>query len=199
MSSVSQQPINDGDGKTGLYPYGYGLSYTTVPPTSTPPTSAVPTSAAPTSRPPTSRPPTSAVPTTTRPPTSAVPTSAVPTTTRPPTSAAPTTGSASCTVTYKVAGQWQGGFQGDVTIRNNGSAALSNWTLAWTYANGQTITQLWNASHTQSGSSVTVKGLSWNSTIAPSGTVNFGFLGSWTGTNAVPGSFTLNGSPCGVA
>ncbi|NUT31975.1 MAG: glycoside hydrolase family 3 protein [Hamadaea sp.] len=27
MSSVSQQPINDGDGKTGLFPLGFGLTY----------------------------------------------------------------------------------------------------------------------------------------------------------------------------
>jgi beta-glucosidase len=35
MSSAGQQPINDGDGKTPLFPYGYGLAYgTTQPPTS---------------------------------------------------------------------------------------------------------------------------------------------------------------------
>ncbi|WP_211588964.1 glycoside hydrolase family 3 N-terminal domain-containing protein [Allorhizocola rhizosphaerae] len=30
MSSASQQPINDGDGKTPLFPYGFGLSYSTA-------------------------------------------------------------------------------------------------------------------------------------------------------------------------
>ncbi|MET9951717.1 glycoside hydrolase family 3 N-terminal domain-containing protein [Streptomyces sp. NPDC006339] len=44
MNSASQQPINDGDGKTPLFPYGYGLSYGTTPtpeptPTPTPPAS----------------------------------------------------------------------------------------------------------------------------------------------------------------
>jgi beta-glucosidase len=29
MQSASQQPINDGDGKTPLFPYGFGLTYTT--------------------------------------------------------------------------------------------------------------------------------------------------------------------------
>ena len=37
MQSASQQPINDGDGKTALFPYGFGLTYTptgdTQPPT----------------------------------------------------------------------------------------------------------------------------------------------------------------------
>lgn len=43
MNSASQQPINDGDGKPALYPYGFGLTYPgtpTTPPTTptTPPT-----------------------------------------------------------------------------------------------------------------------------------------------------------------
>jgi hypothetical protein len=29
--------------------------------------------------------------------------------------------------------------------------------------------------------------------------VTFGFLGSWTGANAKPTAFTLNGSACSVA
>jgi beta-glucosidase len=78
MQSASQQPINDGDGKPALFPYGFGLTYgpppTTPPPTTPPPTTVPPTTVPPTTVPPTTttRPPT----TTTRPPT---------TTTRPPT------------------------------------------------------------------------------------------------------------------
>jgi beta-glucosidase len=34
MSSASQQPINNGDGKTPLFPYGFGLGYTSNPPPS---------------------------------------------------------------------------------------------------------------------------------------------------------------------
>ena len=211
MNSVSQQPINDGDGKPALYPYGYGLTYTTLP-TSQPPTTTVPTSAAPTSAAPTSAAPTSAAPTSASPtsatPTSAAPTSVVPTTTRPPTSAVvttrpptsavPTTAATGCVVTYKVANQWQGGFQGDVTIRNQGTSPIANWSLKWTFANGQTISQLWNGTYTQSGTGVTVTGLSWNATIAPNASVNVGFLASWNGTNAAPVSFTLSGGPCAV-
>ncbi|HEX5997386.1 MAG TPA: glycoside hydrolase family 3 N-terminal domain-containing protein [Jiangellales bacterium] len=33
MSSASQQPINDGDGKTPLFPFGFGLAYGSTPPT----------------------------------------------------------------------------------------------------------------------------------------------------------------------
>ncbi|SEU12534.1 glycoside hydrolase family 3 N-terminal domain-containing protein [Nonomuraea wenchangensis] len=38
MSSASQQPINDGDGKTPLFPYGFGLTYGGTPGDTTPPT-----------------------------------------------------------------------------------------------------------------------------------------------------------------
>jgi endo-1,4-beta-xylanase len=97
-------------------------------------------------------PPTSAAATTSR-----SPTSAVATTTRPPTSSVPTTGATgSCSVTYSIAGQWPSGFQGDLKITNTGGSAINNWTLSWTFANGQTISQLWNGSYTQSGATVTV-------------------------------------------
>jgi beta-glucosidase len=54
MQSASQQPINDGDGKTPLFAYGYGLTYGTTPPPTTPP----PTTPPPTTPPPTTPPPT---------------------------------------------------------------------------------------------------------------------------------------------
>ena len=45
MNSASQQPINDGDGKTPLFPYGFGLSYSTGPDTTPPSTPGTPTAA----------------------------------------------------------------------------------------------------------------------------------------------------------
>ncbi|MGW5352021.1 glycoside hydrolase family 3 N-terminal domain-containing protein [Streptomyces sp. NPDC004031] len=57
MQSASQEPVNDGDGKTPLFPYGYGLTYgTTTPPTSPPPTTPPPTTPPPTTPPPTTPP-----------------------------------------------------------------------------------------------------------------------------------------------
>jgi cellulase/cellobiase CelA1 len=85
-----------------------------------------------------------------------------------------------------------------VTITNTGNAPINGWTLTWSFANGQTITQLWNGSYTQSGSSVSVTNVSYNGTIAPGGTTNFGFNGSWNGSNTNPTSFALNGTACTV-
>ncbi|GCF11947.1 endo-1,4-beta-xylanase [Dictyobacter arantiisoli] len=107
----------------------------------------------------------------------------------------PTSG-ATCSVQYVVTNQWTGGFGASVTINNTGSTPISGWTLGWTFANGQTITQLWNASYTQSGSTVSVTNVSYNGTIAPGGNANVGFNGSWNGSNPAPASFTLNGQAC---
>ncbi|WNV88170.1 cellulase family glycosylhydrolase [Umezawaea sp. Da 62-37] len=106
------------------------------------------------------------------------------------------TGTGSCAVAYKVASQWQGGFGADVTIRNTGTAAVNGWTLRWTFANGQTVTQMWGATATQSGTQVSAVNAPYTAAIPAGGSVAFGFNGSWTGTNAAPTAFTLNGASC---
>ncbi|MBA2393248.1 MAG: cellulose binding domain-containing protein, partial [Ktedonobacteraceae bacterium] len=41
----------------------------------------------------------------------------------------------------------------------------------------------------------TVTNASYNGTIAPGQSVSVGFNGTWSGSNPVPTSFTINGSP----
>ncbi|GAA4697432.1 cellulose binding domain-containing protein [Phytohabitans rumicis] len=107
-----------------------------------------------------------------------------PVTTAPATTAPPAPGV--CTATYRVVSQWTGGFQGEVTVRNGGTTSTSAWTAAFSFANGQRVSQAWNATVTQSGAAVTARHLSWNGLLTPGGTATFGFIASWTGTNAVP-------------
>jgi hypothetical protein len=94
-------------------------------------------------------------------------------------------GTAGCTATYSIVGSWQGGFQGNVRV-TAGSAAISAWTVTWTFANGQTVSQAWGATVTASGSAVTAKNVSYNGSLAAGAGTDFGFIGTWTGTNAVP-------------
>ncbi|MER5396921.1 cellulose binding domain-containing protein [Streptomyces sp. NPDC002599] len=101
-----------------------------------------------------------------------------------------------CTVTYRITNQWQGGFQADVSLTNTGSTAWSGWNLGWSFSDGQKITQLWNADHTQSGAAVTAKNVGWNANVAPGSTVAFGFTGSWTGANTKPAAFKLGDQNC---
>jgi lysophospholipase L1-like esterase len=102
---------------------------------------------------------------------------------------------AGCRVDYRVTNQWQGGFGADVTITNLGDP-INGWTLTWSYAAGQSVTQAWNATVTQSGTAVTARNVSYNGAIATNATANFGFNGAWTTANPVPAAFSLNGTPC---
>ncbi|MGA4726908.1 cellulase family glycosylhydrolase [Micromonospora taraxaci] len=120
-------------------------------------------------------------PPTTPPPTTPPPTTPPPTT-PPPTTPPPTGG---CSATYTVTNQWQGGFQGEVRV-TAGTAAITGWTTRWTYANGQSVTQAWNATLTSSGATVTARNADYNGRLAAGASTSFGFIGGWTGSNAPP-------------
>nr|MDT0657725.1 cellulose-binding domain-containing protein [Micromonospora sp. DSM 115978] len=100
-----------------------------------------------------------------------------------------------CGVTYSIASQWQGGFTGNVVLTNLGDP-VSSWTLTWTFASGQRVTQPWNSTVSQSGDQVTARNVSYNGNIATGASTSFGFNGSWTGSNPVPTSFAMDGTTC---
>jgi beta-glucosidase len=160
--SAGQEPINDGDGKIGLFPYGFGLTYDHGPTPSPSPTISPSPSPSPTPLP-------------------------SPT-------VSPSPGTGGCRVGYTTS-DWSNGFTATVTV-TNGPAALSAWSLQWTWPAGQNVTQAWSARVTQSGSTVTATGESWNSALPAGGSVSFGFNAGYTGSNPRPAAFTLNGSPC---
>ncbi|GAA3801257.1 cellulose binding domain-containing protein [Streptomyces phyllanthi] len=103
-----------------------------------------------------------------------------------------------CAVTYRITNQWSGGFQADVQLTNTGTSTWNGWSLAWSFPNGQTVSQMWNAESTQSGSSVTAKNVNWNGTVAAGSSAGFGFTGSWSGTNSKPTAFRLGDQSCTV-
>ncbi|MGP8173077.1 MAG: cellulase family glycosylhydrolase [Terracidiphilus sp.] len=104
-----------------------------------------------------------------------------------------------CTVDYVISPQNSSQFGAAITIKN-GSAAITSWTLTWSFANGQKVSQLWNGIETQSGANVTVKNEPYNGSIAAGGTLTgIGFNGTWNGTtNAIPTAFSINGTACTV-
>jgi hypothetical protein len=122
-----------------------------------------------------------------------------PTRTLPPTlSPTSTPVSGRCSVTYTIQNQWDAGATVEITIKNNGTAAINGWQLAWNFSGNQKITNMWNATFTQNGTAVTATNQSYNSQIPVGGSVSFGFNLSYSGANAKPTSFTLNGSACQV-
>jgi hypothetical protein len=98
-------------------------------------------------------------------------------------------GGGACTASYSVVNSWSGGFQAQVTVKA-GSSGLSGWTVGWTFPGDQKINQMWNASYTQSGESVTANNLSYNGTLAAGQSTTFGFTGTYTSSNATPTSLT---------
>ena len=102
---------------------------------------------------------------------------------------------AGCRVGYTVTSQWQGGFGASVNVENLGDP-IAGWRLTWSFTAGQTVTQLWNGSVSQSGAAVTVTNASYNGSIPTGGAASFGFNGAWTGSNPAPTSFALNGVTC---
>ncbi|MGW2963665.1 glycoside hydrolase family 6 protein [Streptomyces sp. NPDC001220] len=102
-----------------------------------------------------------------------------------------------CTVDYKIQNDWGAGFTAAVTVTNN-SAAKSSWAVKWSYAGNQKVTSFWNSKITQSGTAVTAANETYNGTLATGGSVSFGFNGSYSGTNALPTAFTLDGVTCNV-
>jgi mannan endo-1,4-beta-mannosidase len=104
-----------------------------------------------------------------------------------------------CSVGYRAVHEWPGGFQGELVIRNTGTTPLSGWSLAFTFADGQTVTNMWGGTATQNAGAVTVSPASYTSTIPAAGSVTVGFTGSKGATNTAPTSFRLNGAVCASA
>jgi endoglucanase len=101
-----------------------------------------------------------------------------------------------CRVDYTVTSQWQGGFQAAVKITNLGSP-VTGWTLKFALPDaGQKVVQGWNATWSQSGSTVSAAGIDWNRTLATGAATDVGFVGSFTGANPKPTAFTLNDVAC---
>ncbi|MEU7753479.1 cellulose binding domain-containing protein [Micromonospora sp. NPDC049171] len=111
----------------------------------------------------------------------------------PPTSAPPTTGTPTtpppsgptCTATYRTVNAWSGGFQGEVTV-TAGTAAINGWTVRWELNNGQRIDQVWSGTLSTSGSTATVRNVSYNGSLAAGATTSFGFLASGTPATTSP-------------
>ncbi|HEY4456943.1 MAG TPA: cellulase family glycosylhydrolase [Pseudonocardiaceae bacterium] len=103
-----------------------------------------------------------------------------------------------CQVTYTVTNDWSSGFQGSIDVTNNG-AALSSWTLGFAFPGNQQVSSGWNGTWTQSGPDVAVANAGWNGTLGTGGSVTLGFTATYSGSNAVPTAFTLNGVSCNGA
>lgn len=71
-------------------------------------------------------------------------------------------------------------------VTTAGTSAISNWTVTWTFAGGQSVAQAWNATVTSQGSAVTARNVAYNGALGAGASTAFGFLGSSSGTPSTP-------------
>ncbi|WP_407664701.1 cellulose binding domain-containing protein [Micromonospora tarensis] len=102
-----------------------------------------------------------------------------------------------CQVAY-TPNQWPGGFTATVKV-SPGDTAVSTWTVTWTYAGDERVTSGWNATVSQSGSTVTARNASYNGSIPAGGSTEFGLQGTFGSSGGAPTGFSLNGVPCNGA
>src|ERR1700729_1383239 len=96
----------------------------------------------------------------------------------------------SCAAAYSVPTDWGSGFTANLTITDNGTAAITGWTVTYTYAGNQTLANGWNGNWTQSSKTGTVTSLSYNGSLAAGATTSPGANFNSSGTNAAPTSVT---------
>lgn len=91
----------------------------------------------------------------------------------------------SCSVEYRINGQWPGGFNAQLLVRNTGDEPLENVTLRWAVPTGQSIVHSWSVELSQSGHLVTATDLGGGRALKPGRTVTFGFIGAKDARSAV--------------
>ncbi|GAA2886480.1 hypothetical protein GCM10010517_50260 [Streptosporangium fragile] len=89
-----------------------------------------------------------------------------------------------CTATYRTVNFWQGGFQGEVTVRC--TTAVTSWKTTLTYPSGVNVTQSWSSTLSATPPTFTFTNAAWNGTIPANGSATFGFIASWNGTGVPP-------------
>lgn len=105
---------------------------------------------------------------------------------------------AGCHVSYSITNDWGNGFQAAVSLVNSGSQAINGWTLTWSFSGNQHIYDLWNGRVTQRTKAVSVRNATYNSNLASGGSVSIGFNATYSGSNAKPAAFALNGRNCSM-
>ncbi len=109
---------------------------------------------------------------------------------------APTSNALQAAATFTDVSDWGSGFTGNVAIANQGTAAISGWTLQFDFA--AAISQVWNGqlvSH--AGNHYVVRDAGYNATIGAGQAVSFGFNAAPGNVSAGPANYVLNGVPLG--
>ncbi|WP_422742409.1 cellulase family glycosylhydrolase [Micromonospora sp. WMMD754] len=91
-------------------------------------------------------------------------------------------GEGGCAATYQVTNAWQGGFQGEIQVKNTGTAQINSWTVTWTNPTGTAISSVWNGRLSTTGGKNTVSNEPYNGKVAAQASTSFGFTGTGAGS-----------------
>ena len=156
---------------------------TSEPVTSEPVTSEPVTSEPVTSEPVTSEPVTSE-PVTSEPVTSE-PVTSEPVTSEPVTSEPTIPTNEKCEFTYNIVTEWNAGYIGKVSVKNNSGAAITKWEVTMSYSDGSKISNAWSSTLTGGNEVYTASNAPWNGSIQNNASVNFGMQLSKSVASAV--------------
>lgn len=93
---------------------------------------------------------------------------------------------------YVVSNEWGDGASATIRINNNGSSPINGWSLSWSYDNNS-VSSSWNA-NVEGSNPYTASNVSWNGSIAPGDSAEFGLQISTNGGGAE--TPTLSGDVC---
>jgi hypothetical protein len=85
------------------------------------------------------------------------------------------TGGGGCSVAASTQSQWTNGYVMQVSVTNNGSSAMSGWSVPFALPSGQQITGFWGAGVGPNTGNVTATNLSYNGALAASQSTTWGF------------------------
>ena len=94
-------------------------------------------------------------------------------------------------VVYQTTSDWGTGFNGEITVTNATTKAVTDWTVAFDF--DRKINNIWDATVVSvKNNHYVIKSAGWNSTIASGGKVSFGFGGSPGNLKTPPTNFVLS-------
>ena len=98
---------------------------------------------------------------------------------------------------YEIEDEWNNGFKGKVTL-NTSDTAVDTWTLQWTWPQGTSLNNGWNATFDCSANSCTVTPPAWQRGLGANTSYSFGFTARKP-SGSTTESVDLLGELCGAA
>jgi cellulase/cellobiase CelA1 len=78
-----------------------------------------------------------------------------------------------CTAVYRLVRTWPDGLLGEVVV--TAGSPITRWTVQWTLAPEQVVTNLWGGTTYDLGWTASVRNADWNGVLAPQATATIGF------------------------